>query len=69
MENLSESRKKLYEMCEKTETSKSGMDKLVDYYINSLGWSEDQACEYALGLFHDGTITKIKLIGKDGKEL
>ena len=69
MENLSESRKKLYEMCEKTETSKSGMDKLVDYYINSLQWSEDQACEYALGLFHDGTITKIKLIGKDGKEL
>ena len=69
MENLSESRKKLYEMCEKTETSKSGMDKLVEYYINSLGWSEDQACEYALGLFHDGTISKIKLIGKDGKEL
>lgn len=56
-------------MCEKTETSKTGMEKLVDYYINSLGWSEDQACEYALGLFHDGTITKIKLIGKDGKEL
>ena len=69
MENLSKSRKKLYEMCEKTETSKTGMEKLVDYYINSLGWSEDQACEYALGLFHDGTITKIKLIGKDGKEL
>lgn len=69
MENLSESRKKLYEMCEKTETSKTGMEKLVEYYINSLGWSEDQACEYALGLFHDGTITKIKLIGKDGKEL
>lgn len=69
MENLSESRKKLYEMCEKTETSKTGMDKLVEYYINSLGWSEDQACEYALGLFHDGTISKIKLIGKDGKEL
>lgn len=69
MENLSESRKKLYEMCEKTETSKTGMDKLVEYYINSLGWSDDQACEYALGLFHDGTISKIKLIGKDGKEL
>ena len=69
MENLSESRKKLYEMCEKTETSKTGMEKLVEYYINSLGWSEDQACEYAIGLFHDGTISKIKLIGKDGKEL
>ena len=64
-----EVRKQLYEMCDKTNTSITGMDHLVNYYIKSLGWSEEEACKYALSLFHDGTITQIKLIGKDGKEL
>lgn len=64
-----EARKKLYEMCDITNTSKTGMDYLVDYYIKSLGWSEEEACNYAIGLFKDGTIREIKLIGKDGKEL
>lgn len=64
-----EVRKQLYEMCDKSNTSRSGMDFLVNYYIKSLDWSEEEACKYALSLFHDGTITQIKLIGKDGKEL
>ena len=64
-----EVRKQLYEMCDKTNTSRSGMDHLVNYYIKSLGWSEEEACKYALSLIHHGTITQIKLIGKDGKEL
>lgn len=64
-----EVRKQLYEMCDKTSTSRTGMDHLVNYYIKSLGWREEEACKYALSLFHDGTITQIKLIGKDGKEL
>ena len=64
-----EVRKQLYEMCDKTNTSRSGMDFLVNYYIKSLDCSEEEACKYALSLFHDGTITQIKLIGKDGKEL
>lgn len=64
-----EVRKQLYEMCDKTNTSRTGMDHLVNYYIKSLCWSEEEACKYALSLFHDGTITQIKLIGKDGKEL
>lgn len=66
---MSEIRKQLYEMCDKTNTSITGMDHLVNYYIKSLGWNEEEACKYALSLFHDGTITQIKLIGKDGKEL
>ena len=46
-----EVRKQLYEMCDKTNTSRSGMDHLVNYYIKSLGWSEEEACKYALSLF------------------
>ena len=64
-----EVRKQLYEMCDKTNTSRTGMDYLVNYYIKSLGWNEEEACKYALSLFYDRTITQIKLIGKDGKEL
>lgn len=60
---------KLYKTIEETNTSKKGMEILVDYYIKTLGWSEEQAYEYALGLFHDGTITQIKMFGKDGEEL
>lgn len=68
-ENISQARKALYEMCEKTDTSKEGMKLLVEYYINSLHWTEDEACEYALKLFKDGTIDQIKFLGKDGKEI
>jgi len=66
---MSESRNKLYDMCDKTNTRRSGIDYLVNYYIESLHWSEDEACEYALGLFKNGTIQNIKLFGKDGEEL
>lgn len=66
---MSEFRKKLYEMCDKTNTRKSGIDFLVNYYIESLHWSEDEACKYALSLFKNGIIQNIKLIGKDGQEL
>lgn len=62
-------REQLYKFCDETNTSRSGMDYLVNYYISSLGWSEEKAVEYAISLFHNGTITQIKLIGKDGKEL
>lgn len=62
-------RNKLNEICEQSDTSKKGMEMLVDYYINSLGWSEDKALIYAIGLFHDGTISAIKFFGKDGKEI
>ena len=62
-------RAELYKICDETNTSRSGMDYLVDYYIKSLGWSEEEAVKYAIGLFKNGTIREIKLSGKDGKEL
>lgn len=64
-----DARKKLYEMCDKTNTRRSGMDFLVKYYMESLNWSEGKACTYALGLFKNGTIQQIKMIGKGGKEI
>ena len=66
---LEQLRTKLKETCERTETRYSGMEFLVNYYIKQLGWTEEQAIEYALGLFKDGTITAIKLLNKDGEEI
>lgn len=69
MKTVKELRKELYEYCDKTETSRKGIDYLVNYYIRSLDWTEEKAIEYAIGLFHSGTIEQIKLIGKDGEEI
>ena len=66
---LTEVRTPLFEMCEKSDTSLTGMNYLVDYYVDSLGWSEKEAVDYAIGLFRNGTIREIKLFGKDGKEI
>ena len=45
-----EERMKLYEMCDPTETSRSGIDFFVNCYMESLHWNEEKACVYALGL-------------------
>jgi len=67
--HASEQRKTLYRKCDQTQTSKLGIDKLIEYYLNSLKWDEKQACDYALTLFENGTIDQIKVLGKDGKEI
>ena len=59
----------LFEMCEKNRTALRGMNHLVDYYVSSVGMSEKEAVDYAIGLFHNGTIQEIQFIGKDGKEI
>ena len=55
----------LKDLCEKTQTSVEGMEKLVNYYIQSLGWTEEQANDYAIKLFNNGTIETIKFLGKE----
>ena len=66
---VEELRKELEETCIKTETSLNGMLAIKEYYTQSLGWSERKAIEYCITLFDKGTIEKIKLFGKDGKEI
>lgn len=66
---IDELRRELYEHCDKTETSRKGIEYLVNYYIHSLGWTEESALIYAIGLFRNDTIRQIKLFGKDGEEI
>lgn len=69
MSRLQDLELRLNELIKKTDTSFEGINLLIDYYIKSLGWSEEQAVEYAIGLFEDGTIDSIKVInGKGGND-
>ena len=50
------------ELCAETGAREAGIKKLLDYYIESCGWSEDSAVEYVYELFEDGTIDAIMAI-------
>ena len=69
MSKIDELRSELHKLCVETETRESGIQFLVDYYQKSCNMTEEQAIEYAIKLFHDGTIRKIQIIGKDGKKI
>ena len=59
----------LKEICKQTNTSFSGIEKLIEYYEKSLHWSKDEAIAYAISLFNNGTIDQIKVLGQDAKEI
>lgn len=69
MQDLSDLKAELDRICDETKTSKKGIRCLVDYYVESLGWSELEAIRYVIGLFENGTIDAIKVIGENGKEI
>jgi hypothetical protein len=62
-------RQELKEMCERTNTSLSGIEFLIKYYLESFKWTEAESINYAIGLFKNETIEQIKFIGKDGKPI
>ena len=66
---VDELRVELKAACEKYDTRYSGMEYLVNYYINSLNWTEKEALQYAVDLFKNGRIEQIKFIGNDGKPI
>jgi len=66
MDNLKE---KLLKLWKKHKTSIEGINYLINYYINSLGWDEEKATRYAIALFENGTIDEFKIIGgTNGKD-
>lgn len=66
MDNLKE---KLLKLFKEHKTSDEGINYLINYYINSLGWTEEEAIKYTIKLFDNGSIDEIKIIGgNDGKD-
>ena len=46
----------LKKLCTETGASETGVERLLDYYIDGCSWSEDNAVEYVYELFENGTI-------------
>lgn len=63
---MSDYKQKLIELCRAKGAKIQGIEHLIEYYQKSLGWSEQKAVEYAIGLFEDGTIDSIMIISKKG---
>ena len=63
---MSINNKKLKELCKAKDTKIQGVEYQIKYYQKSLGWTEQQAIEYVLKLFEDGTIDAIMTISKKG---
>ena len=59
-EKIDELRRELYEYCDKTETSRNEIEYIVNYYIHSLNWSEEDVLMYVVGTFLNGSIKQIK---------
>ena len=57
---INELRRELYEYCNKTETSRNEIEYIVNYYINSLSWTEEDVLMYIVGTFLNGSIRQIK---------
>lgn len=53
----------LERLCAEKGARREGIEKLLEYYEKSLGWTEEQAQQYVCGLFADGTIDLIMVIG------
>ncbi len=68
MSKEQELKQELKEMCDEHNTSIKAMEILIKMYIEK-GMTEKEAITYAIGLFKNGTIQQIKLIGKDGEVL
>ena len=63
---MSDYKRKLNELCKQKGAKIQGIEHLIEDYQKSLGWTEQQAIEYALKLFEDGTIDSIMIISKKG---
>ena len=59
-EKIDKLRRELYEYCDKTETSRSEIEYIVNYYNHSLKWTEEDVLMYVIGLFLNGAIRQIK---------
>lgn len=53
----------LHNLIVMSKTNEEGYKKLIDYYMQSLKWSEQRAIKYCIGLFKNGTIKEIKMLG------
>lgn len=54
----------LKELCTETGACEAGVERLLNYYIDGCGWSEDSGVEYVYELFENGTIDALMMISE-----
>ena len=54
----------LEKLCKEKNVNIKGIEILLEYYQKNFQWSEEEAEEYAISLFKDGTIDDIIVLGK-----
>lgn len=54
----------LHNLIVMSKTNEEGYKKLIDYYMQSLKWSEQKAIKFCIRLFKNGTINEIKMLGE-----
>ena len=65
---LEKLKEQLLKLIESRGQTMKNYESLLKYYQTSLGWSEEEAIKYVIGLFDNGTMDEIINFGKgDGK--
>ena len=62
MNKIEELNNQLKEMCERNGLKLESFQNLKDFYTQQLKWSEEQAIEYIINLFDNGTIKLIQTL-------
>ena len=61
-------KEQLLKLIESRGQSMKNYESLLKYYQTELGWSEEKALTYVIGMFNDGTMDEIIALGKGDEE-
>ena len=61
-------KEQLLKLIESRGQSMKNYESLLKYYQTQLGWSEEKALKYVIGMFNDGTMDEIIALGKGDEE-
>ena len=61
---LEKLKEQLLKLIESRGQTMNNYESLLKYYQTSLGWSEEEAIKYVIGLFDNGTMDEIINLGK-----
>lgn len=61
-------KEQLLKLIESRGQSMKNYESLLKYYQTQLGWSEEKALKYVIGMFNDGTMDEIIALGKGDED-
>ena len=61
-------KEQLLKLIESRGQTMKNYESLLKYYQTQLGWSEEKALNYVIGMFNDGTMDEIIALGKGDED-